>query len=44
MISSGARIGIYEVPIDAMTGLGTPDDLSSYLAARGVAPSADEPE
>lgn len=44
MIRNGARIGVYEVPMDAMSGLGTPDDLSDYIAAQGGTPSADAPE
>ena len=43
MIADGARIGVYEVPMDAMSGLGTPDDLSRFLAARGAAASQDAP-
>lgn len=43
MIRNGARIGVYEVPMDAMAGLGTPEDLSGFLSARGAAPSADAP-
>ena len=43
MIRSGARIGVYEVPMAAMAGLGTPEDLSGFLRARGAAPSADAP-
>lgn len=31
MIRNGAKIGIYEVPRSAMSGLGTPDDLDEYL-------------
>jgi NDP-sugar pyrophosphorylase family protein len=34
MIRNGARIGIYEVAPDAMSGLGTPQDLDAYLARR----------
>ena len=43
MIASGARIGIYEVPAEAMHGIGTPDDLNAYLAARNAPPSTDGP-
>ena len=43
MIANGARIGIYEVPMDAMFGLGTPDDLKSFLETRGAANSEDMP-
>ncbi len=35
MIRAGARIGIYEVPFNAMTGLGTPGDLEAYLTLKG---------
>lgn len=35
MIRAGARIGIYEVPFDAMTGLGTPEDMEAYLTLKG---------
>jgi len=31
LIRSGAKIGVYEVPSAAMSGLGTPEDLDSYL-------------
>lgn len=44
MIKDGARVGVYEVPIDAMSGLGTPDDLAEYLQLRGVTPSLDSPD
>jgi dTDP-glucose pyrophosphorylase len=44
MIANGARIGVYEVAMDAMSGLGTPDDLSSFLNARGAPPSQDLPD
>lgn len=43
MIMNGARIGIYEVPISAMSGLGTPDDLNQFLHQRGARPSLDSP-
>ena len=43
MIRNGARIGIYEVPSDAMFGLGTPDDLNYYLNDHSFPPSADSP-
>lgn len=33
IIRNGARIGVYEVPADAMSGLGTPKDLSNYLTS-----------
>lgn len=44
MIRNGARIGIYEVPMNAMAGLGTPDDLSQFLAMRGASASLDSPD
>ncbi|QNI83920.1 hypothetical protein SynPROS71_00083 [Synechococcus sp. PROS-7-1] len=44
MIKNGARIGIYEVPMNSMSGLGTPDDLSGYLLKRGSSPSLDAPD
>ena len=44
MIRSGSRIGVYEVPLNAMSGLGTPDDLNSFLAARGLPASSDRPD
>lgn len=31
MIRNGAKIGVYEVPSSAMSGLGTPEDLDVYL-------------
>ena len=43
MIRSGLRIGVYEVPPEAMNGLGTPEDLNAYLKAIGASPSADAP-
>ena len=43
MIRGGARIGVYEVPMAAMAGLGTPDDLSGFLKGRGAPVSADAP-
>lgn len=36
MIKNGARVGIYEVPINAMSGLGTPEDLNQFLQSRGA--------
>jgi len=32
LIRSGKRIGVYEIPAEAMHGLGTPEDLAAYLA------------
>ena len=29
-IASGARIGVYEISLESMHGLGTPDDLDAY--------------
>ncbi len=43
MIADGARIGVYEVPMDAMHGLGIPADLTEYMDGIGAAPSADRP-
>jgi dTDP-glucose pyrophosphorylase len=31
MIANGARIGVFEVPAEAMHGLGTPEDLEKFL-------------
>lgn len=31
MIKEGLKIGVYEVPMNAMHGLGTPEDLNAYL-------------
>jgi dTDP-glucose pyrophosphorylase len=44
MISNGARIGVYEVTMDSMSGLGTPDDLSSFLDAHDKPASQDIPD
>jgi len=44
MIKNGARIGVYEVPMVAMSGLGTPDDLCNFLEQIGSAPSPDSPD
>ncbi|MFV0244056.1 MAG: glycosyltransferase family 2 protein [Qingshengfaniella sp.] len=44
MIAKGARIGVYEVPMDAMHGLGTPDDLMVFLHQTGAGTSADAPD
>lgn len=44
MIASGARIGVYEVAMEAMSGLGTPGDLSKFLMDRGAPVSQDSPE
>jgi NDP-sugar pyrophosphorylase family protein len=42
MIRNGAQIGIFEIPMDAMTGLGTPDDLNRFLQKRDAS-SLDTP-
>ena len=44
MIATGARIGVYEVAMDAMFGLGTPEDLTEFLHARGAPMSKDCPD
>lgn len=44
MIKNGARIGVYEVPMNTMSGLGTPDDLRQFLQQRGAEPSLDSPD
>ena len=43
MIRNGARIGVYEVPMQSMFGLGTPEDLSKFLELRGAPNSGDSP-
>lgn len=43
MIRHGAKIGIYEVSINAMSGLGTPEDLCRYLEYRNASRSVDAP-
>jgi len=43
MIKIGARIGVSEVPMHAMAGLGTPEDLASFLKLRGAPASSDRP-
>lgn len=43
MIRNGARIGVFEVPMQAMAGLGTPEDLKAFLAMRGAPASCDRP-
>ncbi|EDX79078.1 Nucleotidyl transferase family [Brevundimonas sp. BAL3] len=35
MIANGQKIGVYEIPQSAMSGLGTPDDLDAYLRRNG---------
>ena len=44
MIENGAKIGVFEVPMGAMSGLGTPEDLTAYLEARNAVPSEDRPD
>jgi dTDP-glucose pyrophosphorylase len=44
MIAAGARIGVFEIPQEAMHGIGTPDDLNAFITLRGYAPSTDAPE
>jgi NDP-sugar pyrophosphorylase family protein len=44
LIRSGARIGIYEVPHHAMSGLGTPEDLLSFLKRNEEWPSHNKPD
>ena len=43
MIRNGARIGVFEVPFNAMSGLGTPEDLNLFLTKRGSSASRDRP-
>lgn len=38
MISSGARVGIYDIPEETMHGIGTPEDLGMYLEILRLAP------
>jgi NDP-sugar pyrophosphorylase family protein len=35
-IDAGRKIGIYNIPVAAMNGIGTPEDLASYLALTGI--------
>jgi NDP-sugar pyrophosphorylase family protein len=44
MIKKGARIGVFEIPMKAMQGLGTPDDLMAFLSAQGAPSSCDMPD
>lgn len=39
-IARRSPVGVYEIPADAMHGLGTPEDLRAYLARRGGAEPA----
>jgi NDP-sugar pyrophosphorylase family protein len=34
MIAQGQRVGIYEIPQNAMHGIGTPEDLDAYIRLR----------
>lgn len=43
MIKNGARIGVFEVPMEAMSGLGTPEDLLDFLERRDAPSSLDAP-
>ena len=43
MIRDGARIGVYEVQMQAMAGLGTPEDLNSFLELNKAPASCDSP-
>ncbi len=43
MISNGAKIGIYEINSESMSGIGTPNDLNRYLESIGASPSTDCP-
>lgn len=43
MIKEGAKIGVFEVPRNAMKGLGTPGDLQTYLDEIGAPASVDSP-
>lgn len=44
MIKKNKRIGVERISSEAMNGLGTPEDLVSYLKANGFNRSFDEPE
>lgn len=44
MIANGARIGVYEVAMDAMSGIGTPEDLTEFLKLNGAPVSIDHPD
>jgi NDP-sugar pyrophosphorylase family protein len=44
MIAHGARIGVYKVPMQAMQGLGTPEDLEAFIMKQGAGPSPDAPD
>jgi NDP-sugar pyrophosphorylase family protein len=44
LIRHGQRIGVYEVPSTAMSGLGTPEDLEDFLERRHASPSIDSPK
>lgn len=36
-IRLGARVGVFEIPASAMSGLSTPEDLDRYRARLGLA-------
>jgi len=44
MLRNGARIGIFEVPMASMAGLGTPEDLCRFLQLHKAKPSLDSPK
>jgi len=44
LIRAGLKIGIIEIDRSAMHGLGTPEDLNSYLTTHALPPSADSPK
>lgn len=43
MIAAGARIGVYEITRESMHGIGTPEDLNTFISLRGYRPSTDAP-
>lgn len=44
LISSGLKIGVYEVPQESMHGIGTPTDLKNYLTKQYNTISRDAPQ
>ena len=44
LISSGLKIGVYEVPQACMHGIGTPTDLKNYLSKQKNTVSKDAPQ
>jgi len=44
MIESGKKIGCFEIPFHAMSGIGTPEDLIQYISDRNWPLSVDMPE